>query len=149
MQAAMVAAKRGHHVTLLEKSEALGGHVRLQSKLPGLEDRGDIVRWLELQLTKLKVDVRLHTEATPDLIRDLGADSVIVSTGARYAKNGVSKNQLTAIPGADYEHVFTPEELMLEHARVGKKSLFMIIRLMRSAPASQNIWRTRARTLPS
>lgn len=121
MQAAMVAAKRGHQVILLEKSEALGGHVRLQAKLPGLEDRGDIIRWLELQLTKLKVEIRLHTEATPDLIRDLGADAVIVSTGARYAKNGVSKNQLTAIPGADYPHVLTPEELMLEHARVGQR----------------------------
>jgi thioredoxin reductase len=121
MQAALVAAKRGHRVTLLEKAEALGGHVRLQAKLPGLEDRGDIIRWLELQLAKLKVDIRLHTEATPELIRDLGADSVIVSTGARYAKNGVSKNQLVAIPGAELAHVFTPEELLLEHARVGKK----------------------------
>jgi 2,4-dienoyl-CoA reductase-like NADH-dependent reductase (Old Yellow Enzyme family)/thioredoxin reductase len=121
MQAAMVAAKRGHQVILLEKSNALGGHVTLQAKLPGLEDRGDIIRWLELQLNKLKVDIRLNTLATPDLIRELGANAVVVSTGARYSKSGVSKNQLTAIPGADYAHVFTPEELMLEHARVGKK----------------------------
>lgn len=121
MQAAMVAAKRGHRVTLLEKAEALGGHVRLQARLPGLEDRGDIIRWLELQLTKLKVDIRLNTEATPELIRDLAADAVIVATGARYAKNGVSKNQLAGIPGADLDHVFTPEALMLEHARIGRK----------------------------
>jgi hypothetical protein len=93
----------------------------LQANLPGLEDRGDIIRWLALQLNKLKVDIRLHTEATPDLIRELGADAVLVATGARYSKTGVSKNQLTAIPGADYEHVFTPEEVMLEHARVGQK----------------------------
>jgi hypothetical protein len=46
---------------------------------------------------------------------------VIVSTGARYAKTGVSKNQLTAIPGADLAHVLTPEELMLEDSRVGQK----------------------------
>jgi 2,4-dienoyl-CoA reductase-like NADH-dependent reductase (Old Yellow Enzyme family)/thioredoxin reductase len=121
MQAAMVAAKRGHQVILLEKSEALGGHVTLQAKLPGLEDRGDIIRWFALQLSKLKVEIRLRTEASPELIRELGADAVVVATGARYSKAGVSKNQLTAIPGAKYEHVLTPEELLLEHARVGDK----------------------------
>jgi 2,4-dienoyl-CoA reductase-like NADH-dependent reductase (Old Yellow Enzyme family) len=123
MQAAMIAAKRGHHVTLFEKSEALGGHVRLQAKLPGLEDRGDIIRWLHLQLTKLKVDVRLCAKATLELIQGLDADAVVVATGARYAKNGVSKNQLIAIPGADLEHVLTPEELILEHAHIGQKIL--------------------------
>lgn len=121
MRAAYDAARRGHKVTLLEKSEMLGGHVMMQAKLPGLEDRADVIRWMELQLDKLEVDVRLFTEATPALIKELGADTVIVTTGARYSKTGVSKNQLTGIPGADYEHVFTPEEILLEHERVGNK----------------------------
>src|SRR3546814_20712451 len=41
MQAALVAAKRGHRVTVLEKSDRIGGHVTVQAMLPGLEDRAD------------------------------------------------------------------------------------------------------------
>jgi 2,4-dienoyl-CoA reductase-like NADH-dependent reductase (Old Yellow Enzyme family)/thioredoxin reductase len=121
MQAALVAAQRGHRVTLLEKSGLLGGHVTLQAMLPGLEDRSDIVRWLTLQLGKHNVDIQLHTEATPELVRQLGSDAVIVATGARYARNGVSKNQLSPLPGADLGHVLTPEDVMLDNVRVGQK----------------------------
>jgi len=121
MQAAYDAARRGHRVTLLEKSNSLGGHVMLQAKLPGLEDRSDIIRWLELQLHKLDVDIRRNTEATPELIAELGAEAVIVTTGALYARNGVSKNQLDGVPGSDLEHVLTPEDVLLDHARTGNR----------------------------
>lgn len=121
MQAALVAAQRGHKVTLLEKSGRLGGHVTLQAKLPGLEDRSDIIRWLEQQLGKHAVDIRLDTEATPQLIAQMDAEAVVVATGARYARSGISKNQLTAVPGADLAHVLTPEDLLLEHARTGQR----------------------------
>ena len=121
MQAALVAAQRGHKVTLLEKSGVLGGHVTLQAKLPGLEDRSDIIRWLQLQLGKHSVEIRLDTEATPALIAQLGAEAVIIATGARYARSGVSKNQLFPIPGADLAHVLTPEDLLLDHARTGQR----------------------------
>ena len=121
MQAAYDAARRGHMVTLLEKSDSLGGHVMLQAKLPGLEDRSDIIRWLELQLHKLDVDIRRNTEATPELIAELGAEAVIVTTGALYARNGVSKNQLDGVAGSDLEHVLTPEDVLLDHARTGNR----------------------------
>ena len=121
MQAAYDAARRGHKVTLLEKSDHLGGHVTLQSKLPGLEERSDIIRWLELQIGKYDVDIKLNTQATSELIKELGADSVIVTTGARYAKNGISKNQLEGVPGAELQHVLTPEDLLNDHARTGNR----------------------------
>jgi NADPH-dependent 2,4-dienoyl-CoA reductase/sulfur reductase-like enzyme len=123
MQAALVATQRGHRVTLLEKSGELGGHVFLQAKLPGLEDRGDIVRWLGLQLGKLKVDIRLHTAATPESIAEFAPEAIVVATGATYSRSGVSKNQLTAIPGHDLNggYVLTPEDVLLDHARVGKR----------------------------
>jgi 2,4-dienoyl-CoA reductase-like NADH-dependent reductase (Old Yellow Enzyme family)/thioredoxin reductase len=121
LQAALVAAQRGHQVILLEKSGILGGHVTLQAMLPGLEDRSEIIRWLTLQLGKLGVDIRLNTEATPALLTELGAEAVVIATGARYTKTGVSKNQLAPIPGCYFDHVLTPEDIMLEGARVGKK----------------------------
>lgn len=121
MQAAMVAAKRGHKVTLLEKSDQLGGHVTLQAMLPGLSDRADIIRWLKLQLDKLGVDIRLNSAGTPDTIAALRPDTILVATGARYSKTGSSKNQLAGVPGAHLDHVFTPEEVLLDHARLGKR----------------------------
>lgn len=121
MRAAYDAARRGHKVTLLEKAGQLGGHVMLHAMLPGLEDRSDVIRWMELQLKKLDVDIRLHTEATPELIKEMDVEAVIVTTGARYSKSGISKNQLTPVPGSEWEHVFTPEEILLEHEPVGNK----------------------------
>jgi len=123
MQAAMVAAKRGHKVTLVEKRDELGGHVVMQCKLPGLEERHDIVRWLSLQLGKLDVDIQLNTEATAESIQAMGADAVVISTGSTYSRTGISKNQLTEIPGHDLGegHVLTPEDLLLDFSRVGDK----------------------------
>lgn len=121
MQAALVASQRGHKVTLLEKSEELGGHVTLQAKLPGLEDRSDIVRWLSLQLKKLNVDVRLGSAATPEIISQLTPDAIVVATGATYSRSGISKNQLTPVPGSDLGHVLTPEDVLLDHARLGNR----------------------------
>jgi 2,4-dienoyl-CoA reductase-like NADH-dependent reductase (Old Yellow Enzyme family)/thioredoxin reductase len=121
MQAAMVAAQRGHKITLLEKSGALGGHVTLQAKLPGLEDRQDIVRWLTLQLKKHNVDVRLNTLATPEKIAELAPDAIVIATGAAYSRTGVSRNQLAPIPGTEAAHVLTPEDVVLRRATVGQR----------------------------
>lgn len=121
LQVAYDAARRGHQVVLLEKSGVLGGHVTLQAKLPGLEDRSDIIRWLSLQIGKLGVEVRLDTEATPELVAELDVDAVIVATGARYTASGISKNQLNGVVGAELDHVLTPEDILLDHAKTGNR----------------------------
>jgi len=121
LQAALVAAQRGHRVTLLERAESLGGHVTLQAKLPGLEDRAEIVRWLTLQLGKLKVNIHLSTLATVETIAELAPDAVVIATGSAYSRRGVSKHQLSGVPGADLAHVLTPEDLLRDRARVGHK----------------------------
>jgi hypothetical protein len=46
---------------------------------------------------------------------------VVVATGSTYSRTGVSRNQLTPIPGADLEHVLTPEDLLAGNARTGKR----------------------------
>ena len=121
MQAALTAAQRGHKVTLLEKSERLGGHVTMQAMLPGLTDRAELIRWLNLQLDKLGVDIRTGTEATADSIKAMAPDAVIIATGARYSRTGASKAQLTGVPGADQPHVLIPEDVLLDDARIGNR----------------------------
>jgi 2,4-dienoyl-CoA reductase-like NADH-dependent reductase (Old Yellow Enzyme family)/thioredoxin reductase len=123
MEAAMIASKRGHQVTLLEKGDCLGGHVLMEAQLPGLGDRSDIVRWTSLQLRKQNVDVRLNTEATPESIAALMPDAVVIATGATYSRLGITPNQLYAIPGADADYVLTPEDVLLSKKSVGQKVL--------------------------
>src|SRR3546814_348467 len=101
----------------------IGGHVTLQAMLPGLEDRADLIRWLKLQLDKAGVEIQIGSEATPESIKAISPDAVIIATGARYSKTGVSKGQLTGVPGANLPHVLTPEELLLEKARIGNRTV--------------------------
>ena len=82
MEAARVAALRGHAVTLYEQRTQLGGQIATLVKAPHRQEFGKIVAWLENQIKKLSVCVNLEVEATPDrLLRDTH-DAVIVATGS-------------------------------------------------------------------
>ncbi|UTW10220.1 dimethylglycine demethylation protein DgcA [Marinobacterium rhizophilum] len=83
LEAARVAAERGHAVTLIERSEELGGQVSIAAKAPQRDQMAGITRWLAMELDRLGVDVRLGTAANADMIRDLKGDVVILATGGR------------------------------------------------------------------
>ena len=82
MEAARVAATRGHAVVLYEKASRLGGQLNTVAKVPTRGEFGNIVAWLELQLDRLGVVVRLDTEASVDDLVDEGAEAVVVATGS-------------------------------------------------------------------
>jgi 2,4-dienoyl-CoA reductase-like NADH-dependent reductase (Old Yellow Enzyme family)/thioredoxin reductase len=92
LEAARVAAMRGHKVALFEKSARLGGQVNTLVKAPHRQESGNIIAWLEYQLRNLAVIVKLNTEATLDILEQEGAQTIIVATG--------STPQLPEIPGA-------------------------------------------------
>jgi 2,4-dienoyl-CoA reductase (NADPH2) len=83
MEAARVSAVRGHRVTLLEEGHKLGGLIPLAALVKGHE--GDyleeLVQYFKNQLSKLNIDVRLGTEATPSLLAQLEPEVVIVASG--------------------------------------------------------------------
>ncbi|MDR2381588.1 MAG: FAD-dependent oxidoreductase [Bifidobacteriaceae bacterium] len=112
LEAALVAAQRGHQVTVQEKEPYLGGTVYVQSKLPGLTDRAEIVRWLELQLTKAGVAIETGTEASAESIEGFGADTVVLATGADYDNQGITQNLMFPIPGLESLPVYTPEDII-------------------------------------
>lgn len=101
MEAARVARLRGHRVTLLERGSRLGGTLFFAGL--AYAENGQLLDYLAHQMQTLNVDVRLKTEATPELIQKLAADSVIVATGA--------ERSAPAIPGADSKHVWSGDEL--------------------------------------
>jgi 2,4-dienoyl-CoA reductase (NADPH2) len=83
MQAARVAALRGHDVVLYEKERRLGGALPLAALVKGLEIENlpALVRYFIIQFKKLGVTVKLHEEVTPKLIEEIKPDAVIVAVG--------------------------------------------------------------------
>lgn len=104
MEAASVAALRGHDVELYEKAKELGGQVELTAVPPGKEEFGAVGDFLKRELQRLKVSIRLNREVTADEVAQLGADVVIVATG--------SYPLIPAIPGVDRDHVVTAWEAL-------------------------------------
>jgi len=65
MEAARVAALRGHKVTLVEASSTLGGQVAIARRAPRLHSIGDIAFWLEQEIYRLGVEVRSEAQSIP------------------------------------------------------------------------------------
>jgi 2,4-dienoyl-CoA reductase (NADPH2) len=105
MEAARVAALRGHQVVLLEKSPFLGGSLNLAAVVKGTdrEDMLKIVDYLKLQVQKAGVDVRKGTEATKETVAALKPEAVVVAVGG--------KHSIPDIPGIHGSNVLTGEEL--------------------------------------
>ena len=80
MESALVLAKRGHKVTLYEKSGELGG-VFIAAAAPSFKEKDRaLIAWYRRELTKYPIEIRLNTEVKD--IAALGADEVIVATGS-------------------------------------------------------------------
>ena len=113
MEAALVAAQRGHQVTLLERTGVLGGQLSHADypafKWPLRNFKDYMIR----QVLKASISLRLDTEATPELIRAEGYDAVIVACGS-------SPNRLN-IAGADKSHVWMPIDVYGHEAELGRR----------------------------
>ena len=112
MEAARVAARRGHKVTLWEQNDRVGGNL-IPAAVP--EFKSDVKAFLEYlsyQIRKLGVRVQLNKKVTPELVMKSKADEVIVATGATFAK--------PEIPGCEKKQVVTAADLLLGKRKIGK-----------------------------
>ena len=99
MEAAIVCAKRGHTVTLYEKTGALGG-VFVAAAAPSFKEKDRaLIAWYIRELGKYPIDVKMNTEISD--VKALDADEVIVATGA-VAKRIPVKGADTAIEAVDF-----------------------------------------------
>lgn len=101
MEAARVAARRGHQVTLFEASDHLGGALRFAALV--YEPNLRLLHWLTRQMEELGIDVRLSTPADVDAVRALSPDELIVATGAA--------RERSPLPGADRRFVVDGDDL--------------------------------------
>jgi len=82
MVAATTAASRGHRVTLFERTGELGGILKFTDRDSIKLDLNRYKNYLIDRTCKIGVDIRLNTEATPELISDITPDTVITAVGS-------------------------------------------------------------------
>ena len=99
MEAAILCAKRGHNVTLFEKSNRLGG-VFVAAAAPSFKEKDrELIAWYIREVSKLPITVKMNTEIKD--IKTLDADEIIVATGA-VAKKIPVKGSDTAVEAVEY-----------------------------------------------
>jgi len=82
MEAAKIAALRGHNVTLCEKRGELGGQLIFAARPPGREEIGNLTRYLSNQIMKLGVKILLQKEVDLDFIQEFNPEAIILATGS-------------------------------------------------------------------
>ncbi|MDB9823325.1 FAD-dependent oxidoreductase [Deltaproteobacteria bacterium] len=113
MEVAIVAAGRGHEVTLFEKSDSLGGQLKYADAVVFKYDLKAFKEYLIRKVTRLDINVILNREATPELLRAENADVVIAAIGAEPI--------LPPIPGADSKIVMLATEAYDHVDKIGQK----------------------------
>jgi NADPH-dependent 2,4-dienoyl-CoA reductase/sulfur reductase-like enzyme len=97
MEAALIAAGRGHQVTLYEKSDALGGLLKTTNNVSFKWPQRDFKNYLVRQIEKSNVKVCLNTEATAEMLQEEEYDAVLAAVG--------SEPIVPRIPGVDGKNV--------------------------------------------
>jgi 2,4-dienoyl-CoA reductase-like NADH-dependent reductase (Old Yellow Enzyme family)/thioredoxin reductase len=127
LEAARVAAERGHKVTLAEASGKLGGQFRLAGLTPRRGQILDYIDWLERQLAKYQVRVLLNTPLDAVEAKALGTDEIIVATGSQPDGKGFQRAlaEHDALPGIERGNVASCEDVLARIARPGKRVLLL------------------------
>jgi len=112
MQAVIVAAQRGHKVTLFEKDAKLGGQLNTAALPPF---KGDIFPWIDYlvnQIEKAGVEVKLNADATAEIVTKRNPDAVVIATGGTPA--------MPDTPGIDKANVVTAQDVLSGKVRAGQ-----------------------------
>lgn len=113
MEAARVAAIRGHKVSLYEKESVLGGHI-LEASVPEFKkDERDLLKWYENELKEHSVEIHLDSFVDEAMIAQTAPDEIIAATGAA--------DRIPPVKGIAGPNVLTACEALKEIDKVGNK----------------------------
>jgi 2,4-dienoyl-CoA reductase (NADPH2) len=113
MKAACTAAQRGHHVTLAESTDRLGGQLLLNRFIPGRSEMVTAGDDLINNLKFLKVEVLLNKKIDAAFVKEFSPDAVVLATGALPIFPGIN--------GLDDEKVITAWDLLSGKGKLGKR----------------------------
>lgn len=117
LEAARVAALRGHKVTVMEKEAELGGTMLVAAVPIGKDDLKGFIDWEADQCKKAGVTIKLKSEVTAEVVKKLKPDVVIVATGATPS--------IPDIPGVKKRNVVTAEDVLKGKVKVGKSVIIV------------------------
>jgi len=113
LEAARVAALRGHDVVLFEAAPGLGGQLAIARQAPLRGEIGGFADWAEAELHRLGVDVRTGMTADPDSVLAERPDAVVVAVGSEPRRDGLQaaapRDPVAVAPGA---HVLSSWEVV-------------------------------------
>lgn len=115
LEAARIASARGHQVTLVEKSQQLGGNIALLVRDPSRKEMGSLIETLVREVRAQGVEILLGTEATPAFIAAHQPDATVIAVGAEPV--------VPVVDGMDRSQVFSPLDILEDTARVGQRVL--------------------------
>ena len=108
---ATTAAKRGHIVTLIEKSNSIGGQFNMAKKIPGKEEFYETLRYFDVMLQKYNVKIHLNTTFEPTMAKKY--DNVILATGIIPRK--------PKIKGIEHPKVVSYIDVLNDKVKIGSK----------------------------
>jgi 2,4-dienoyl-CoA reductase-like NADH-dependent reductase (Old Yellow Enzyme family)/thioredoxin reductase len=120
LEAARVAAERGHQVDIHEAAPLIGGQFRLAGHQPRRAQIVDLLDWYERQFEKLGVTLHLNSYLEEDDVRALSADTIVLATGSLPDEDATQRwlPQLGPLPGLENGQVYAAEEVMRREARL-------------------------------
>jgi 2,4-dienoyl-CoA reductase-like NADH-dependent reductase (Old Yellow Enzyme family) len=124
LEAARVCATAGHRVILAEASPNLGGAINVARRAPWLHTIGDITAWLEQEIYRLGVEVRLSSYLTAADVQAEGADVVMIATGAEPRMDGFQPfSPGEFIRGVEQPHVISSTDLLTGRVPAARTAL--------------------------
>ena len=122
MEAARVAAERGHEVTLVEALGDLGGQFRLAGLAPRRGQITELISWYLRQFQQLGVELRYFSPMDEADILDFGADEVVLATGSLPDDSARQRwlPQAEELPGLANGGVYPCEEVFRGQAELGR-----------------------------
>ncbi|HDN04609.1 MAG TPA: FAD-dependent oxidoreductase [Chloroflexi bacterium] len=118
MEAALIAARRGHQVALYERENSLGGRLREAVAVPYKEEFADLIRYQKVYVERNGVEVRLNTEVTPGIAAEESPDVIILAAGAEPI--------IPPFPGLEESRWTTAYDLLDGKSKVNTETAFIV-----------------------
>ena len=104
LAAAVTLKELGHNLVVFEAADSIGGQVRIGKNPPKKDYLNWLIEYYKKRIEDLNIDLRLSQEATPDTVKAVNPDVVLVAVGA--------KPIVPNIPGVDGDNVYSVEQVL-------------------------------------
>lgn len=125
LEAARALSDRGYDVAVAEASTVLGGRVAKERLLPGLSAWGRVVDYREYQISqKPNVETYFDSALDADSILEFGFENVCIATGAKWRRDGVSRQHVVPFATDPAMPIYTPDDIMEGKRPTGKVVIY-------------------------